>query len=147
MSCQWGMWNFDGRAVDRQFLAALGDSIDQYGPDGGGEYLQSLAAGSHYAYWAGDNGMAKQGKQLSMEVRGSFAMIHRAFHTNKESRLERQPYVSRRGNVMTWDGRLDNRDELIRALAYALSTEHSTSVIGGAGKATDVAIVMASWEA
>src|SRR5882762_7817945 len=147
MSCMAGMWNFDGRPVDREFLGKLGDSIDQYGPDGGGEYLHNFAGAPQAAYWAGDNAAAKQGKQLSMEVRGSFAMIYRAFHTNKESRLERQPYVSKRGNVMTWDGRLDNRDELTRALSYELSTEHSRTLIGSKTGHTDVAIVMAAWEA
>jgi len=142
-----GMWNFDGRPVDREFLGKLGESIDQYGPDGGGEYLYNLAGAPHAVYWAGNNDAAKQGNQLAMEVRGSVAMIYRAFHTNKESRLEQQPYVSKRGNVMTWDGRLDNRQELTRALSYELSTEHSRTLIGSATGHTDVAIVMAAWEA
>jgi len=142
-----GMWNFDGRPVDREFLGRLGDSIDQYGPDGGGEYLYNLAGSPHAACWAGNNDAAKQGNQLAIEVRGSFAMIYRAFHTNRESRLERLPYVSKRGNVMTWDGRLDNREELTRALSYELSTEHSRTLIGSATGHTDVAIVMGAWEA
>jgi len=135
-----GMWNFDGRPVDREFLGKLGDSIGQYGPDGGGEYLQNFAGTAHAAYWAENNDEARQRKQLGMEVRGSLAMIYRAFPTNKESRLEHQPYVSRRGNVMTWDGRLDNRAELISALSHPLAVEHH-------GEQTDAAIVMAAWEA
>jgi len=121
-----GMWNFDGRPVDREFLGRLGDSIDQYGPDGGSEYISR-----------------------------NFAMIHRAFNINKESRLEHQPYVTYHNqsrsdgprdvrNVMTWDGRLDNRKDLIRALSYELETGHRRN--DGVGY-TDVAIVMAAWEA
>jgi len=49
MSCMAGMWNFDGRPVDREFLRRLGDSIDQYGPDGGGEYLYNFVGAPHAA--------------------------------------------------------------------------------------------------
>ncbi len=51
------------------------------------------------------------------EVRsGSVAMVYRAFHTNRESRFESQPVVSSRGHVLCWDGRIDNRPDLIAML-------------------------------
>jgi len=43
-------------------------------------------------------------------------ILYRAFHTTKESRRESQPHVSPSGAVITWDGRLDNRAELISGL-------------------------------
>ncbi|MCI0721501.1 MAG: asparagine synthase-related protein, partial [Acidobacteria bacterium] len=62
-------------------------------------------------------------------------MLYRAFATTRESRGELQPFVSSNGNVMLWDGRLDNRSELLEQLNGAFFP---------AG--TDVAIVMAAYE-
>ena len=52
----------------------------------------------------------------SLYCEGPAALIYRPFHTTRESRREKQPYVSRRGFVVTWDGRLDNREELNRGI-------------------------------
>jgi asparagine synthase (glutamine-hydrolysing) len=62
-------------------------------------------------------------------------MCYYAFDTTPESTMETQPYRSVLGPVLTWDGRLDNRDELISEL-HALLTDDRT----------DVAIVMAAYE-
>src|SRR6266581_9389137 len=96
MSAQAGIWNFDGRPIDPSFLDRMADDIAGCGPDGGDRYMS-----------------------------GFVGMVYRAFHTTKESRLESQPYVSRYGFVLTWDGRLDNRDELIPMLGKDLVTEAS----------------------
>jgi len=96
MSAQAGIWNFDGRPIDPSFLDRMADAIAGCGPDGGDRYMS-----------------------------GFVGMVYRAFHTTKESRLESQPYVSRYGFVLTWDGRLDNRDELIPMLGKDLVTEAS----------------------
>ena len=64
----------------------------------------------------------------------SVAMVYRAFHTNRESRSENQPFVSSGGHVLCWDGRLDNRDDLIARL----KKEHLPDV-------SDAAIVMACY--
>src|SRR5712671_576254 len=96
MSAQAGIWNFDGKPVDEAFLRKLTSAIEQYGPDGGNTYTH-----------------------------GSIGMVYRAFHTTSESRLERQPYISARGNVITWDGRLDNRDELIPKLREHLTNDRT----------------------
>src|SRR6266403_961271 len=106
MSPQAGIWNFDGRPVDRGMFEKLSSTIEQHGPDGGKDYI--------------DN---------------SIAMAYRAFHTTLESRVERQPCRSARGNVITWDGRLDNRDELISRLHSDLAEDRS-----------DIAIVTAAFE-
>ncbi len=87
MSVQAGIWNFDGRPVDRTLLEGLSESLRQQGPDGESRYVD-----------------------------GSVALLYRPFHTTTESRREKQPYVSRRGFVLSWDGRLDNREVLIADL-------------------------------
>ena len=76
MSVQAGIWNFDGKPVDRKLLIDFSESLRQQGPDGESSY-----------------------------VGGSIGMLYRPFHTTAESRREEQPYVSRRGYVLTWDGR------------------------------------------
>ena len=87
MSVQAGVWNFDGRPVDRELIEDLSASLKQQGPDGESTYVD-----------------------------GSIALIYRPFHTTVESHREKQPYVSRRGFIFTWDGRLDNREVLIADL-------------------------------
>src|ERR1043165_9609023 len=65
---------------------------------------------------------------------GSVSMVYRAFHTTRESHHETQPLVSPRGQILCWDGRLDNRDELIAILRDELR-----------GDFTDAAIVMSAY--
>src|SRR6266478_5510687 len=105
MSAQAGVWNFDGEPLDEAFLETLASAIDQYGPDGRNVYIE-----------------------------GSIGMVYRAFHTTAESRIECQPYVTREA-VITWDGRLDNGDELLTQLSEDLTDDR-----------TDVAIVAAAFE-
>ncbi|MGA8152410.1 MAG: asparagine synthase-related protein [Terriglobales bacterium] len=106
MSVQAGIWNLDGRPVDRKLLENLSDSLRQQGPDGESYYV--------------DN---------------SIALLYRPFHTTAESRREKQPYVSRRGFVLTWDGRLDNREVLVAELRSELESSP-----------TDVAIFAAAFD-
>jgi asparagine synthase (glutamine-hydrolysing) len=106
MSVQFGKCNFDGRPVDRKDFDQVRPVLAPYGPDGEG-------------YVCRDN----------------LGILYRAFHTTKESRKEVQPYRSPSGAVITWDGRLDNREELIRRLAVGLPTA-----------STDVDIVAAAYE-
>lgn len=84
MSVQAGVWNFDGKPVDQRVVQRISESMQQQGPD------------DEFIY-----------------IKGSIALLYRPFHTTRDSRREKQPRVSRRGFVITWDGRLDNRDELI----------------------------------
>jgi asparagine synthase (glutamine-hydrolysing) len=106
MSVQAGIWNFDGRPVDHKLLADISESLRQQGPDG-----------------------------ESCHVDGSIALLYRPFHTTAESRREKQPYFSHRGFILTWDGRLDNRDELIPELRSDLEANP-----------TDVAIIAAAFD-
>jgi asparagine synthase (glutamine-hydrolysing) len=87
MSVHAGIWNFDGTPVDRDLLREFSESMKHEGPDG--EY-------SH--------------------VNGPVALLYRPFHTTEDSRREAQPHISRRGFVVTWDGRLDSREDLLAEL-------------------------------
>lgn len=106
MSVQAGIWNLDGQAVNGELLAKFSEAIAEYGPDGERTYLD-----------------------------GSVGMLYRPFHTTSESRLEHQPHVSATGKRITWDGRLDNRDELISQLYDDIKADR-----------TDVAIVAAAFD-
>src|ERR1700722_8818192 len=94
MSVQFGKCNFDGKRVDRQDLDEVRPVLAPYGPDGEG-------------YICKDN----------------LGILFRAFYTTKESRRETQPHISMAGFVLTWDGRLDNREELISQLLPELLRE------------------------
>jgi asparagine synthase (glutamine-hydrolysing) len=83
MGVQAGIWNFDGRPVDQECLATISQHVAEYGRDGERTYCD-----------------------------GHLGMLYRPFYTTIESRFEHQPFVSSGGRVITWVGRLDNRDEL-----------------------------------
>jgi asparagine synthase (glutamine-hydrolysing) len=87
MSVQYGRCNFDGKPVNPEDIAEVRPVLAPYGPDGEGYLCQN-----------------------------NFAVVYRALHTTKESRCELQPHVLASGAVLTWDGRLDNREQLIEAL-------------------------------
>ena len=59
MSVQAGVWNFDGRPVDRELIENLSASLKQQGPDGESSYVD-----------------------------GPSRCIYRPFHTTAESRRE-----------------------------------------------------------
>jgi asparagine synthase (glutamine-hydrolysing) len=106
MSALAGIFRFDPRdRVNMSNLMDLAQGIDRIGPDGGSEHLAA-----------------------------NVGMAYRAFHTTPESHFEVQPLV-RRGCVLTWDGRLDNRDE-IRA---RINGRYD-------GTPTDVDLVFAAYE-
>jgi asparagine synthase (glutamine-hydrolysing) len=110
MSALGGECYFKEAQVDERMLTALGRGLDRLGPDGGRQFRA-----------------------------GSIGMVYRAFHTNRESRFETQPFVSPATHVLCWDGRLDNREDLIVLLRDFLHDDY-----------TDAAIVMAAylkWEA
>jgi len=106
MSVQAGIWNFDGEPVDPKLLSDLSESLERQGPDGESQYVD-----------------------------GGVAMLYRPFHTTAESRHEKQPHITRRGFIVTWDGRVDNRDELIAEVRSDLDAAP-----------TDVAIVSAAFD-
>jgi asparagine synthase (glutamine-hydrolysing) len=102
MGAQFGIWNQDGKPVDRELLEKVTSAILPYGPDGGDSCIKS-----------------------------GLAVLYRAFHTTKESRREAQPLVTPSGAVITWDGRLDNRAELICQLRDVLTNASTDADIVG----------------
>lgn len=98
MSIQAGVWRFAGGAVDRKILAKISEETAEYGPDG-----------------------------ESIHSSGELQMLYRPYHTTRESRIEAQPLVFANGNIMTWDGRLDNREELSSQLGLELN-DHQTDL-------------------
>jgi asparagine synthase (glutamine-hydrolysing) len=105
MSVQFGRWNVDGRPLDRRYLNEAASLLSPYGPDAQTSY-----------------------------VAGNIALLCFAFHVTKESRRETQPHVTQSGDVITWDGILDNREQLSEELRLAAPEELS-----------DVSIVAAAW--
>ena len=87
MSVQYGVWHFDGKSVDIEEFRQAETLLAPYAHDG-----------------------------LSCHLGLSIRMIYGPFHTTSESRREIQPYVLPSGTVFVWDGRLDNRTDLLRIL-------------------------------
>jgi asparagine synthase (glutamine-hydrolysing) len=106
MSAQYGRWNFDGRPVEPSHLVRAGKLLVPYGPDAEGAYIK-------------DN----------------VGILFHAFYTTRESRGEAQPHITPSGEVLTWDGRLDNHADLIGQFKHVLTRD-----------STDVAIVAAAYE-
>ena len=101
MSVQFGRWNFDGKPIDRDYLERVKPLLAPYGPD-----------------------------DLSSHTNGNVSIVYCAFHTTKESRREKQPFLTGTQTVITWDGRLDNRGDLIRALGDVVThTSTDASII------------------
>lgn len=88
MSVQAGIWNLDGRPLERSALEGYSRQLAPYGPD-----------------------------DESIFIDGSVGLLYRPYHRMHSSRLEQQPHISVRGHIVAWDGRLDNREELAAELA------------------------------
>src|SRR5687767_9824 len=105
MSGIGGLIDFNNRPINTRILSWLSDELILRGPD--------------------------SGRHL---IRDSIGFCFRAFPTDLESRSEIQPFVSSQGHVLAWDGRLDNRGDLLRHFPLGLR-----------GDTTDVALVMSSY--
>ncbi len=105
MSGIGGLINFNDGPINTSTLVRLSGDLIPRGPDGGRQVIQD-----------------------------SVGLCFRAFPTDLESRLEIQPLVSPQGDILVWDGRLDNRDDLLRYFPHGLN-----------GDTTDVALVMSSY--
>jgi asparagine synthase (glutamine-hydrolysing) len=105
MSGIGGVYNRNGEPIDINLLTALGNDLGLRAPDGGREILLT-----------------------------SIGMTYRALHTNHESRRESQPLVTTAKHILSWDGRLDNRKDLIHQLGSQMTND-----------VTDVEIVMAAY--
>jgi asparagine synthase (glutamine-hydrolysing) len=93
MSVQFGRINLDGQPLHHKHLEEVRPLLAPYGRDGDGSYCKQ-----------------------------NFGVLYRAFHTTKESCREAQPHVLESGSVLTWDGRLDNCEELARQLGLESPT-------------------------
>jgi asparagine synthase (glutamine-hydrolysing) len=83
-----GIYNLDGRPVDPALLTRMTDAVEDRGPDGVGQWID-----------------------------GPVGLGHRTLHTTPESLQEKQPLTDEWDNLcLTFDGRVDNRDELKAAL-------------------------------
>jgi asparagine synthase (glutamine-hydrolysing) len=92
MSLQFGNFYFSSRPADSSDLDLARSILARYSSDPEGSY-----------------------SDRNVEI------TYRAFHTTEESRREQQPFVSESGAVVTWDGRLDNRDELVTEIRGRIS--------------------------
>lgn len=88
MSGILGVWNLDGRPIETSLLSRLAGTLAHRGPDGQGCYVD-----------------------------GSVGLACRIFRVTPESATETQPHVAPSGVALVFDGRLDNRDELLPALS------------------------------
>jgi asparagine synthase (glutamine-hydrolysing) len=104
MSVQYGLWSFGGKAIAPNDVRNVRRSLVAYESEAVSEYC------AHDIH-----------------------LLYLPFHITPESELEKQPFLSRSGQVVLWDGRLDNRQELIASLRSELR-----------GDPTDVAIVAAA---
>lgn len=99
-----GMCRFDRQPVDSSWLARVGFRCC---PDRSGE---------------------------AIATDGSVGMVHHAYYTTVESHRETQPLISRDGQLLACDGRIDNRDELIKRFRDELT-----------GQVSDAHIIMAAY--
>lgn len=85
--------------------------------------------------------LAKHHRRAGTEAAGTvqphpwLALQANVLHFDHLSTHERQPYTFGRGSVLTWDGRLDNRDDLLLTLHRDLDADK-----------TDAALVAAAYE-
>ena len=94
MSVQFGKWSFAGEPADPGFIEKIAALIRPYAPDGMRFYSE--------------NGVS---------------VLYGALHITGEPQEERQPHLTRCGEAILWDGRLDNRAELISQLRKELSVD------------------------
>ena len=86
MSILFGIWNFDRHAPKPELVLSVRRMLESHAPDG-----------------------------TTLFVDAGVVMLYGAVHTNRESKSERQPAISASGNLLLWNGRLDNRSEFAGA--------------------------------
>jgi asparagine synthase (glutamine-hydrolysing) len=78
VSVQFGMWNFDGRPVDRIYAGKVFEQLDRASPDG-----------------------------VSVCAEEGLLLLYGACDTTPLAHRERQPFAAADGALLLWDGRLD----------------------------------------
>lgn len=106
MSVQFGRWHFGGLPATPGYLDEAASTLTPYGPDGEARYSAP-----------------------------GLDIIYRALHTTGQSRREQQPCPLPSGGVLTWDGRLDNREELLKQLAGHITPESADAAVAAAAYA------------
>jgi len=106
MSVQFGRWSFHTKPLEPNQLKRVDDVLAPYGPDGASSYSQ-----------------------------GELQILYRAFYTTPECNRVMQPFVTKSEAIVTWDGRLDNREDLLRSTDSGLATS-----------SPDISIVAAAYE-
>jgi len=96
MSVLFGRWNVDGQAVTQEYDQTVAKLLTPYGPDGAAAYAE-----------------------------GAILIRYHAFDTAEPSHPEHQPHTLPSGMILTWDGRLDNREELTRRLGNGRAVARS----------------------
>lgn len=104
-----GMWNLNGKPVEREVLARMSGTMAHRGLDG-----------------------------EEMWVDGSVGLACQLFRVTPESEKETQPLVGPSGAVVVFDGRLDNREELLASLRDSYPVSSSSP---------DPALILAAYEA
>jgi asparagine synthase (glutamine-hydrolysing) len=106
MSVILGMRSRNGRLIDEIDLAQFTQSTERHGPDG-----------------------------TTLHVEAELAMGFQDFHTHGRSHLESQPCLDDCGNVLAFDGRLDNNQDLCGLLGIrAQETPDSLIVLKAYGQ-------------
>lgn len=104
MSIIFGVWATDGRRIDARELEGLARATERYAPDG---------------TW--------------LETAGQVGMGYQPYHTHARSRLDTEPAQDERGSMLSFDGRLDNHEEL-------------RSLLGLEGECSDSKILLAAFK-
>src|SRR4029077_17562929 len=100
MSILFGIRNPVGAGVSEQSLLAMAQATVHWAPDG-----------------------------TALRVAGQVGMGFQAFHTHARSRLESQPVTSDCGNLITFDGRLDNHQELRVQLELGAANPSDSQIV------------------
>ena len=108
MSAIGGILNFEYKPLEPMDLFWLSELLKEQGPDGGDIAFDGVAGG----------------------------LCYQAFHINRQSRAETQPYISHDGRMIVGDLRIDNREELIAQLREILDNDGT--------EVTDIELAMAA---
>lgn len=96
MSAIFGFVHLDGKAVDPEEIAHMGDALAMYGVDGGGQWQQ-----------------------------GAIGLGQRLLQVTPQDAFEQQPLLGADGrHCLVMDGRIDNRPELIDLLRLEMPADH-----------------------
>lgn len=100
MSILFGIRHAEGHAVDEPQLRRMASATDRYAPDG-----------------------------TFLKIKGRIGMGYQPYRTHQRSWLEFQPGTDVEGNMVAFDGRLDNSDELCSLLGLKLEQTSDSMIV------------------